>query len=88
MTVLLVGADRLGNIPKELEEYGCSEIIHWDGRKAQDKKIPQKVDMVLMLHDFLNHNLMIRIKAEAKRRDLPIVYSRRGTADLKQALKR
>lgn len=87
MTVLLVGADRLGNIPKELEHYGCKKIIHWDGRKKLDKKIPQQVDMVLMFHDFIGHNLMSKIKLQAKKRNLPVIYSRRGTADLKQALK-
>lgn len=86
MTVLLVGADRLGNIPKELRQYGCEEIIHWDGRKVQDKKIPQKVDMVLMFHDYLNHSLMGKIKEEAKKRNLPVLFSRRGTVDIMKTL--
>ncbi|MBS4021061.1 MAG: DUF2325 domain-containing protein [Dethiobacter sp.] len=86
MTVLLVGADRLGNIPKELEQYGCEKIIHWDGRKVQDKKIPKQVDMVLMFYDYLGHALMADIKSQAKKRNLPVVFSRRGTADLKKAL--
>jgi hypothetical protein len=88
MTVLLVGGDQLGNIPRELEEYGCEEIIHWKGRKNSDKKrsIPQNVDMVLVLHDFVNHSLMDAVKEQAKRRRLPILFSRRGTVEVKQVL--
>jgi hypothetical protein len=86
MTVLAVGADRLGNIPKELEQHGCKKLIHWDGRKIQNKSIPAKVDMVLIFHDFVSHRLMGSIKVEAKKRGLPIVYSKRGTVDLKLAL--
>lgn len=86
MTVLLVGADRLGNIPKELEQYGCKKIIHWDGRKSQNKAIPSKVDMVLVFHDFINHRLMDEVKLQAKKRCLPIVFSRRGVTDLRCAL--
>ena len=86
MTVLLVGADRLGNIPRELEQHGCETIIHWDGRKAQKKEIPRKVDMVLVFHDFINHRLMDDVKSQAKRRSLPILFSRRGIADIRQVL--
>lgn len=90
MTVLLVGADQLGNLPRELEKHGCKEFIHWSGRKKMTSKkdIPACVDMVLVLHDFINHNLMTNIKVQAKNRRLPVIFSRRGTADLKQALDR
>lgn len=59
MTVLLVGADQLGNLPKEPEKHGCKELIHWSGRKKMTRKkdIPVCVDKVLVLHDFVNHNL-------------------------------
>lgn len=86
MTVLLVGADRLGNIPKELEQFGCDKIIHWDGRKLQKKEIPHRVDMVLVFHDFVNHRLMNDVKEQAKKRSLPLLFSRRGVADLRKQL--
>ncbi|MBT9172710.1 MAG: hypothetical protein DDT21_01096 [Syntrophomonadaceae bacterium] len=87
MTVLLVGADRLGNMPKELEDYGASEIIHWSGRKERKKDIPRHVDMILIVHDYVNHALMDCVKGQAKRRRLPIIFTKRGVADLKQALR-
>jgi hypothetical protein len=89
MTVLLVGADRLGNMPKQLEDYGASEIIHWSGRKerCRNRDIPQHVDMVLIVHDYVNHALMDNVKGQAKRRQLPIIFAKRGVAELKQALR-
>ena len=87
MTVLLVGADRLGNMPKELEDQGASKIIHWSGRKERNKDIPLHVDMILVVHDYVNHALMDSVKGQAKRRRLPIVFAKRGVADLKQALR-
>ena len=87
MTVLLVGADRLGNIPDELKRHGCEKIIHWDGRKKQTKDIPGQVDLVFVFHDFVNHRLMENVKSQAKRRCLPIHYTRRGIAEIRVALK-
>lgn len=90
MTILLVGADQLGNIPKELEKHGCKEIIHWSGRKNKMKLkvIPEKVDMVVVFRDFVNHCQMHSIKDQAKSRNMPVVFSRRAIADLKQGLTR
>lgn len=88
MTVLLVGADQLGNIPRELEQIGCKHIIHWNGRKANTRKkcIPTNIDLVLVFYDYVNHGLMDIVKEQAKRRQLPVLFSRRGTCDLKKTL--
>ena len=83
MSLLILGGDRINPIVSMLQELGVNDIIHWtarnqkNGRKKQ-KKIPTKVDMVLMLTNFLNHNAMIHYRAEAKSKDLPIVYSTRN----------
>ena len=83
MSLLILGGDRINPIIAILQELGVSDIIHWtarnqkNGRKKQ-KTIPTKVDMVLMLTNFLNHNAMIHYRAEAKSKDLPIVYSTRN----------
>lgn len=86
MTVLLVGADRLGNMPRELEEHGATEIIHWSGRKERNRDIPRHVGMILVVHDYINHALMSSVKGQAKSRRLPMIYVKRGVADLKQAM--
>ncbi|WKZ18542.1 MAG: hypothetical protein QY310_14090 [Candidatus Jettenia sp. CY-1] len=46
MFVLIVGEDHLGNIPRELDKLGITEIQHISGRsgqKVRDKIIGKKV---------------------------------------------
>ena len=86
MTLLVVGVDRLGNMPAALREYGVGHIIHWSGRKDRNRAIPQNVHMILIVYDFVNHGLMENVKSQAKRRRLPIFFVRRGVAELREAL--
>src|SRR3990167_2422284 len=59
MSVLIVGADHLGSIPKELDKMGVTEIKHMTGRSGQKIRdgIPETMDFVIMLYDYVNHNL-------------------------------
>ncbi len=45
MRVLLVGADRIGNITKKLEKEGFEDIIHWTGRSKSfwNKDVPRSM---------------------------------------------
>ena len=90
MSVLILGGDRIDPIRKILMELGVSDIIHWTARnqkngRKKDKVIPTKVEMVLMLTNFLNHNAMKHYRAEAKSKDLPIVYSTRNVECVKES---
>lgn len=90
MSVLVLGGDRIDPIRKILMELGVDDIIHWTARnqkngRKKDKVIPSKVSMVLMLTNFLNHNAMKHYRAEAKSKDLPIVYSTRNVECVKEA---
>ena len=38
MSVMIVGADHLGNMRKHLESYGIKEVEHICGRKTADRK--------------------------------------------------
>ena len=79
MTVLIVGGDRLGNIPKELRKDGVNEVIHWTGRAKSfcNKEVPKNVDWVIVLYDFTNHVLMNSVKRQAKMKKIPISFGRR-----------
>ncbi|XOS92071.1 DUF2325 domain-containing protein [Brevibacillus laterosporus] len=59
MSILIIGGDRLGNILQILEEVGYKKIHHITGRKSSETslKIPSDVKMILVLTDFVNHNL-------------------------------
>lgn len=84
MNALIIGADKLGNIPAFLEDKGISHIIHWDGRKKGMRKmeIPQNIEMVICLYDFVEHRLTERVKKITKERSIPCVFARRSISDL------
>lgn len=90
MSALIVGADRLGNIPVFLKDRGISEYIHWDGRKKgmRNMEIPDDIDMVIVLYDFIEHRLTQRIKEHAKQKEIPCIFSRRAISDLATQLDR
>ncbi|UCZ54199.1 DUF2325 domain-containing protein [Bacillus shivajii] len=79
-TLLIIGGDQLGAIPKHLESLGFKEINHIDGRKKSmiRKDIPDNTDLILILTDFINHNLAKKIKGRAEKRNIPICFSRRS----------
>lgn len=82
MSLLILGGDKIDPIINLLTNLGVDDIVHWTARNQKNgrkkaKKIPLKVEMVLMLTNFLNHNAMLHYRAEAKTKGLPIVYSTR-----------
>ncbi|TDG00282.1 DUF2325 domain-containing protein [Paenibacillus piri] len=86
--ILVVGADHLGNMPEQLASIGFDEVMHMTGRKCQSvrKGIPDKVDAVLVLTDYINHNLTKVIKQQAKEQELPIYYAKRSWCSVQKAL--
>jgi len=80
MRVLIVGADRLGNITKKLQQEGAEEIIHWTGRSKSfwNKEVPRNVEKVIVFCDFINHKTMYNVKRQAKVSGIPVVYSKRA----------
>lgn len=80
MVVLIVGADRLGNIQEQLCNEGAQEIIHWTGRcKTCIKKcIPKRVQKIIVFCDYINHPLMGSIKKQAKKEGIPVTYTKRA----------
>jgi hypothetical protein len=88
LTALIVGGDRLGNIPKLLMNKGFSDYIHWKGRKKglRNKKIPTNVDIVIVLYDFIEHSLTQKIKSQTKSMNIPCLFTRRSCIDLNKLL--
>lgn len=84
MKALLVGADKLGNIPNTLMNYGVQDYIHWDGRKKKMRSldIPSEVGMVVVFYDFIEHNITKIIKEKAKQKDIPCIFSKRSISDI------
>ncbi|TVL99347.1 MAG: dihydroorotate dehydrogenase [Candidatus Brocadia sp. WS118] len=89
MSVIIVGGDHLGSIPKELDKIGITEIQHLTGRTGQKMrgKIPEKVDFIILLYDFVNHNLAYKVKKLAINRNIPIIYAKRSWSSIYQKIK-
>lgn len=89
MSVLIVGGDHLGSIPKELDKLGVNEIKHLTGRGGQKIRdgIPEAMDFIIVLYDFVNHNLAHKIKGFAENRGVPVVYAKRSWSSIYQKMK-
>lgn len=80
MRVVVVGGDRLGQIPVRLAECGFREVLHITGRKVRDvgSKIPMETHLIVVLIDYINHALAEKVKEEAKKRGVPVIFARRA----------
>jgi hypothetical protein len=89
-SLMVVGADHLGNIQDKLKTFGFEDIVHVDGRKVQvvKRSIPDHVDLILVLTDYINHNLAKVIKQKAKECNKPVYYCKRSWSSIQQTLSR
>lgn len=89
MSVLVIGGDKLGNIKDYLKQNGFNEINHITGRKKGDLKveIPTDTDVVLVLTDFIGHQMTKTIKSRSKSSNAKVIYSKRAISYLEQSLK-
>lgn len=85
MSVLIIGGDKIDTIRSILDSLGKFSITHWDTRKKSSacrKEIPQDTDYILMLTDFLNHNAMYKYRKEAKKKDIPVICTKRSASSV------
>lgn len=87
-SLLVIGGNKLGSIPGNLKSIGFEEIMHLDGRKVQmvKREIPDNIDLILILTDFINHNLAKKIKDKACKKNVPICFARRSWCSIYTAL--
>jgi hypothetical protein len=92
MNALIVGADRLGNIPDVLNAFGIQIAAHVSGRDSAHQRrstsLPAGVQMVILFTDFLGHNVMQRFREAASREKVALVCCRRSVCALQEALGR
>lgn len=84
--VLVIGGDHLGAIGENLEGLGFGRIHHVKGRTEKRVEIPAGTGLIVVLVDFVNHNLARWVKEQAKVRRVPIVFSRRSWSAICQSL--
>jgi len=90
--VLLVGADRLGNISSLLQQRGYAEQVHIKGRKPKMQRrwagSMHNTRLMVLFTDFLGHNVMRGFRQLAKDHGVPVIACRRSTVSLQLALDR
>ena len=88
-TALIVGGDQIASIKEELKNYGITEINHWSGRKVGDGKkvIPHDTKLIVLITDWISHQFTHKIKQDAAKRGLQIIYTPNGPVSLRAKLK-
>lgn len=80
MTALIVGGDYIKQLERIIADRGVRRIEHWTGRKTGDlrRTVPKGTGLVVLLCDYLSHSLARKIKTDAERLGLPVLYCRRS----------
>ena len=86
--ILIVGGDSVGAFTHRTNSIGRPLVRHWSGRKRRDvaRSIPKQTDAVIVVLDRVSHALARKVRVEAARRGLPVLYQKRahagGTGDV------
>lgn len=87
---VVVGADRLGNIPALLSNHNIRITHHVSGRDASHQRrmlqLPTGTEVVILLTDFLGHNVMKAFRQAAHKAGVRVLACRRSVCAVKQAL--
>ena len=88
MTALIVGGDYVEPLKRQIRAHGHAHVEHWDGRKVgfTKKSIPGGTSLIVILIDYISHGLLSALKRQASRNNVPIVFCRRSTNDLRRKL--
>jgi hypothetical protein len=92
MNALVVGADRLGNIPELLGDFGIRVLEHVSGRQTAHQRrgaaIGSDTQLVILFTDFLGHNVMKSFRNLAQAEGVPVIACRRSASCLSLSLAR
>jgi len=90
MNAMVIGADRLGNIPKLLSDWDISIFRHVTGRQVAHQRksqgLPINTNLLILFTDFLGHNVMRHFRNLAQAEGVPFIACRRSTISLAQSL--
>jgi hypothetical protein len=92
LNAVVVGADRLGNIPETLAGMGVRIAHHISGRHASHQRklpgLPHGTQLLILLTDFLGHNAMRHFRDVARAHAVPFVCCRRSTVSVAESVQR
>ncbi len=63
---------------------GMERIEHWNGRKPGDlrKTLPKGTDLIVVLYDYLSHNMLKKVNVDAAGSGIPIIHCRQSLGQL------
>lgn len=78
MTVLIVGGDYIASLKQRITAHGYPRIEHWNGRKKGFNKraLPSRTKLVVIIYDYVSHNLANSVKNQASRIGIPMIFCR------------
>jgi hypothetical protein len=90
MNAIVIGADRLGNIPELLSDWNINITRHITGRHVAHQRkphgLPRNTELLILFTDFLGHNVMRHFRNLALVQGIPFIACRRSTSCLAQSL--
>lgn len=90
LNAVVVGADRLGNIPGLLNGHNIRITHHVSGRDPSHQRrslqLPSDTAVVILLTDFLGHNVMKAFRQAAHKSGARVLACRRSVGAVQQAL--
>ena len=91
MAVMVVGADHLGSIEKNLQSWGFDRIRHISCRNVGDQKklnISASTSLIVVMIDFVNHGAARYIKEQAKLHGIPMIFAKRSWTSVAEQLEK
>jgi hypothetical protein len=88
MEALVVGSDSIGALVREAAALGVEITEHWPGRKTSElrRQVPRRVGVIMVLCNFVSHEMVRHARDEAERLGIPVLYSRSSLRDAKAKL--
>lgn len=88
MAMLIVGGDRVERLRQAMEERGLGPVDHWNGRKPGylHRALPRGLDLVVVVWNQVNHPLLRKVREEAGRLGIPVLYTRHSPSARGEAL--
>jgi hypothetical protein len=88
-SVLVVGGGQINAIKQVLLNHGAEHINHWSGLRSADshKVIPQDTKMIVLITNWINHSITYKVKRNAVKRGIQVIYVTNGSQALHNRLK-
>ena len=88
MMALVVGGDYVESLKREIIAHGHADVAHWSGRKSgfARRTVPDHAPLIVVLCDYVNHNLAITLKRQARRSGAALLFCRHSANELRRKL--